>query len=1186
VTEPLDPIRELLDRVRARWQALRAFQAAVRAALTASAVLIVALLVVRGVEQWAGRPALVLAILAAVTLLLAVGAVAWAFAPLRHRPSDARVARFIEERAPALDDRLVSAVDVIGRPAEAGPDVQGPPKGGHYVRHDRHDVRRAMLADAAARARGIDVDTILPAETLRRSGIQAAAAVLLLIIAGGVASAPARDAWDAASLALFPTRVGLEVRPGDARVNAGMPLAIEARLVGNRAPVVARVEIADGDQWRTVDMVRDPAGTFRLSLDSITAPFKYRVTAGAVRSTMFSVSVARIPRVTRIDLEYTYPPALGLKPRSERDGGDVYAPAGTNVRVRVHTDREVASARMTLSNGNTMSLTAEGPGNGTAPGSPGVLSAALKIVEDNAYRVALVDREGLSNPGDTEYFIRVLEDRPPDVHITRPAGDRGVTRLEEVDIEAQADDDYGIERLELVYAVRGGTEHVIALPVPARATTVSARHTLYFEDLDVQPGDFVSYYVRARDVTRGKRTNEARSDIFFLEVRPFEQEFALTESQSMSGSGYNGAIDELVNAQRQVIVATWKLDRRAQDAGGARSDRDVRAVARTEADLKARVEQTASSFRESTMRDPRGRSAGTGSLSAARPEEDAMATAANAMGQAVTSLEKLETGSALPPEMRALNSLLTAQAEIKRRQLSLDPSAGAADNVSRNYDLSTLFDRELRRQQQTSYETPKSSQKGEPRGDTLDAIKELARRQDELLRRQQDAARGPISAEARTRELEQLTREQSELRQRAEDLERQMSGRRSTERSAGAGGEGDNRMQMREISEAMRQAAGDLRRGSPQDAGGSGGRALEKLRDLERRLQSSRPDERRRALGEMQLEARQLADGQRQIASELSKLGEEPAGQDSMRRLAGNQQRLAERARRLQTGLLQQVADDASRTKAADQKAQASLGDAARDFARLSDQMQQSADQMRAAGGGPTRLQGPRGPGGDKNRIEQNVRPQVSAQQELARLLDRAADRLSGASGAKDDETRKLSEQLGRTQELREKLEQVSRAIESAGRQTGRTSGAGTTQKAAGESGKTGEGRMGAGGTDLTRLREESLRQLRETKDLLDDLQRQDPSFSKNGAGFTFEGQGLTLSAPGTEAFKQDFARWDTLKRQATVALEQAESTLAKKLQANASRDRLASGAEDHAPPEYQKQVDSYFKAIAAGNKR
>jgi hypothetical protein len=231
---------------------------------------------------------------------------------------------------------------------------------------------------------------------------------------------------------------------------------------------------------------------------------------------------------------------------------------------------------------------------------------------------------------------------------------------------------------------------------------------------------------------------------------------------------------------------------------------------------------------------------------------------------------------------------------------------------------------------------------------------------------------------------------------------------------------------------------------------------------------------------------------------------------------------------------------------------------------------------MRAAGGGP---------GGDKNRTEPIARPQVSAQQELARLLDRVADRLSRASGTTDEESRKLSEQLGRAQELREKLEQVSRAIESAGRQTGRAGGERSTQKAAGESGRTGEGRMGAGGTDMTRLREESLRRLRETQALLDDLQRQDPSFSKNGAGFTFEGQGLILSAPGTEAFKQDFAKWETLRRQATVALERAESTLSKKVQANAARDRLAAGVDDNAPAEYRKQVESYFKAIAAGKR-
>jgi hypothetical protein len=97
----------------------------------------------------------------------------------------------------------------------------------------------------------------------------------------------------------------------------------------------------------------------------------------------------------------------------------------------------------------------------------------------------------------------------------------------------------------------------------------------------------------------------------------------------------------------------------------------------------------------------------------------------------------------------------------------------------------------------------------------------------------------------------------------------------------------------------------------------------------------------------------------------------------------------------------------------------------------------------------------------------------------------------------------------------------------------------------------------------------------------MDQLKRDDGTFGRGGAGLTFEGQGMTLSAPGTEAFKQDFARWEDLRRQATQALDQAETALSKKLQAKQAKDRLAAGADDKAPAGYQKQVDDYFKAIA-----
>src|SRR5207249_10564734 len=140
--------------------------------------------------------------------------------------------------------------------------------------------------------------------------------------------------------------------------------------------------------------------------------------------------------------------------------------------------------------------------------------------------------------------------------------------------------------------------------------------------------------------------------------------FALAQSQSMAGSGYSGSMDDLINAQKQVVVATWKLDRRTQSSKGGQSEQDIRSVARTEADLKSRVEQTSSSFRESTMRDPRRRLGAGASAAQAGPGEDAMTAASRAMGQAVSALDGVDTTHALPPEMAALNHLLRAQAEI------------------------------------------------------------------------------------------------------------------------------------------------------------------------------------------------------------------------------------------------------------------------------------------------------------------------------------------------------------------------------------------------------------------------------------------------------------------------------------------------------------------------------------------
>src|SRR5215831_20292874 len=98
-----DAIRDLLLRARARWRTLTIFHAIVRASLASAAVVVVALIAAQSI----GRVPLALGVIGVLALLAGLAAALWGLAPLGRMPSDVRVARFVEERVPALDDRFV-----------------------------------------------------------------------------------------------------------------------------------------------------------------------------------------------------------------------------------------------------------------------------------------------------------------------------------------------------------------------------------------------------------------------------------------------------------------------------------------------------------------------------------------------------------------------------------------------------------------------------------------------------------------------------------------------------------------------------------------------------------------------------------------------------------------------------------------------------------------------------------------------------------------------------------------------------------------------------------------------------------------------------------------------------------------------------------------------------------------------
>src|SRR5262245_30821535 len=827
-----DELRAAIESVRRRWASLVRRRAYARATAGAAFAIVVAF----GVDRIFRPEGLPLVSLMLAGVVLGAGAALVAFRLLPRRPSDRQVARFIEERVP-LSDSLVSAIDATERLS-------------------RHQPFLVPLVDSAMeRLRAIEPSALVTREEMRRQTTAAVAGSGLLLFAL-LLSWPSFDrAAMTARLRFFPGTVTIQVQPGNVRVPIGTPVRIRASVRGpshsltGLAPTL--MVFANGQQ-RAVPMAASADG-YEYAFESVDRSFSYYVAAGAARSARYTVTPLHPPRVERIDLHYDYPSFAGLPPRDEKDGGDIYAPAGTRVRLRIQADKPIASGALALSRSAAVALQRS---------DDCTLEAELLLAKDDSYRIRLADDDGLTSRGEAEYFIRLMDDRPPDVRILRPSADQQITPLEEVAIEARADDDYGIDRFDLVYGVAGRAERTVPFE---RVTGTSIQkigiRLLPAEELGVKPGDVITYYARARDVGRGKRSTEATSDIYFLEVKPFNEEFMAAESQAGAGAS-DPQLESLIQAQKEIIASTWNVERRAQ---AARSTDDVKAIAAAQAELKARAEK------QLMVRTQRDRTrAPAPEQRIASPDQsngssgDPASTAVGAMSKAVDQLTSDRTKEALPHEMAALNGLLQLQAEVRRRQVTQGTGAGNAWGNRVGQDLSALFDKELQRQQRNNYETRAAAEiKPDSAESTsaLDRIRDLAKRQEDLNRRQRDLASSNVNADEMKRQLDKLTREQVELREQAEELlrrngQRDPSGQaQSTRQSAGEGAQSRGSGDLRDAADQMRTAANDLRRENPGEAARSGESADNQLRRIERAMQGARPGESVRADGDQRPEA-------------------------------------------------------------------------------------------------------------------------------------------------------------------------------------------------------------------------------------------------------------------------------------------------------------------------------------------
>jgi hypothetical protein len=300
---------------------------------------------------------------------------------------------------------------------------------------------------------------------------------------------------------------------------------------------------------------------FGASIPEVAEPGVYHIEYGKKRTREYKISVFEFPALVRADAHLRYPAYTGLTNRTVPDTLRVSAVEGSQLSYTLQLNKPVARARW-VGKEHSVALTARSNAVAVLP--------EFLFVTNARYSLVLTDAEGRTNKFPADFVLQALTNQRPDVKLVFPRGDPRVSRLQELQLQAEASDDFGLLKYGVGFQVAGQEPQFVEVgqSAPAQAKR-QFDYLISLEKLGVDVDQTVTYFAWADDYGADGQSRRTFSDIFFADVRPFEEVFRPDQSgggdsgeQNGSQGGSGNERVRLADLEKQILVATWNLQRR------------------------------------------------------------------------------------------------------------------------------------------------------------------------------------------------------------------------------------------------------------------------------------------------------------------------------------------------------------------------------------------------------------------------------------------------------------------------------------------------------------------------------------------------------------------------------------------------------------------------------------------------
>ncbi len=556
-------------------------------------------------------------------------------------------------------------------------------------------------------------------------------------------------------------------------------LTVTTVVDGDVLPSEVFIDV-DNFQYR---MKKEEGNTFSYTFKNVQKDIPFHFYSGAVKSKDHNVDVLLKPNMAGFDLFLDYPGYTGRKDETLSNIGDVVIPQGTKVTWNFQADN---TDEVSLKFAN-LGVTEEAKRR-----SDNRYRYVRKIMKDDIYKIFIAN-EQIPNPDSITYTLNVTPDQHPEISVESfvDSLEKSITYF-----IGNASDDYGLTSLAFNYTLtksNGQSTTQSALLTKPTAREVQYDYTFDIADLELQPGDKVSYFFEVKDNDGVNGSKSARTSVMEYE-KPTVEEFE--EQEDANEEEIKEKLKDALEESKKIKEELKKLrEKMLQKQEPSWEDKkELEKLLERQAELQEKLQEAKEKFQENLKNQ--------NEFSEQKEE-------------ILEKQEKIEEmfEEAMSEETQELME------KIKELMEELDK-----DDMLEQMEQMTMNDEEVENEMERLLELFKNLEVEKEVQDMVEKLEELAEKQEELS---EETAKEDKSQSQLEKEQEELNKEMEKLEEEMKELEEKNE---ELERPKDLGDENED--QMEDIQEDMDQSMDKMEQKDNQGASQKQKQAAQKMKKM------------------------------------------------------------------------------------------------------------------------------------------------------------------------------------------------------------------------------------------------------------------------------------------------------------------------------------------------------------------